>query len=416
MARERVVAVVLTVIAVLLVSGCAQILPPGWNNTAAPSPSIDVVPDIEDVTEDVNVLEEADDTVLDEDVDVDEPVTPVQNPADADLPRKVAVEGDLVNFPNLQAADPDGDPIEYTFTPPLDAAGQWQTKVGDAGEYRVTITASDGKNSVSQVVIVQVDPKNRPPTIALAGKELTVREGESVTLAPAVSDPDGDEVTLTYDGWMTSPTRQTTYEDAGAHEVELSATDGTATVTERVRIVVQNVNRVPAINPIADAIVKEGDKITVSPSASDPDGSQVTFLYGAPIAADGAWQTTEDDVGKYRINVTATDGELTATTSFLLTVESLNRAPVIQIADLITVDEGKTVSLSPAITDPEGDEMTISYAGWMNSNTYKTTYEDSGSHLVTITASDGINTAKKDVTVMVNDVNRAPTFGSGAFN
>ena len=72
-------------------------------------------------------------------------------------------------------------------------------------------------------------------------------------------------------------------------------------------------------------------------------------------------------------------------------------------------------TLTPTITDPEGDELTISYAGWMNTNTFTTTYESQGTHVVTITASDGINTAKKDVTVIVNDVNRPPEFGSGAF-
>lgn len=415
MTPPRLVSVVLAVIAVLFVAGCAQLLPPGWNNTGTPSqPTGAVSADIDQVSEDIDMLDEteAEDTVLDEDVVED--VMP-QNPADAELPRKQVVEGDLVSFPNLQAVDPDGDTITYTFTPPLNTAGQWQTTVGDAGEYRVTITASDGKNSVSQIVIIQVDPKNRPPEILLASKEMTVNEGEPVVIDAKVSDADGDEVTLTYDGWMLSSSMSTDYDDAGTHEVELRASDGTVTTTERVLITVKNVNRAPTVNLIADVIVKEGDKITVSPTASDPDGDKVLFVYGSPITADGTWQTTADDVGKYRINVTATDGDLTAATSFLLTVESLNKPPVIQIADLITVDEGQTVMLSPTISDPEGDEMTISYSGWMSSSTYTTGYEDSGSHLVTITASDGINTAKKDVTVMVTDVNRPPTFGSGAF-
>ncbi len=391
----------------LLVGGCAQLLPPGLNMTPSESPTA-AVP--------AEPAEPAEELIAEEVIAAPaEPVEATAAPVES-LPRKIVTEGELVSFPNLQATDPDGDKITYTFTPPLDAVGKWQTKVGDAGEYRVTITASDGKNSVSQIVIIHVNMKNQPPRIQLAGKQINVKEGDTVTLKAQASDPDGDEVTLSFAGWMTSPTRTTGYSDAGVHEVEVIATDGTLTVRDAIQVVVQNTNRAPSINPIADVLIKEGDKIKIDPTASDPDGSKVTFSFSAPVAEDGAWQTAKQDVGKYRVNVTASDGDLTATTSFLLTVESLNNPPVIQLADLIRVDEGQTVKLSPTITDPEGDELTITYAGWMSSTTYTTTYEDAGSHLVTLTVSDGINTVKKDVTVMVTDVNRAPTFGSGAFN
>lgn len=408
MGRTSAITVIIAAISVLVLAGCAQLLPPGWNTTTSSSPTGAITTEMEETSEDITVLEEAEDTELAMDTPVEE--------TDSALPRKTVVEGDLVSFPNLQAIDPDGDPITYTFTPPLSPEGKWQTKVGDAGEYRATITASDGKNSVGQEVIIEVTPKNRAPKIMLASKEITIKEGDTVTLQPEVSDADGDKVMLTFEGWMTAASKTTTFSDAGRHEVDLIASDGTTTTREKVIVTVENANRAPIINPINDVIVKEGDRITVSPTATDPDGDKVSFIYGSPVSEDGTWQTTTEDVGKYRVNVTATDGSMTATASFLLTVESLNKAPIIQVGDLVTIDEGKTVTLSPVITDPEGDELAITYSGWMNTNTYTTTYEDSGAHLVTITASDGINTAKKDITVLVNDVNRPPTFGSGAFN
>jgi hypothetical protein len=416
MASKQWIPVVLAVIVLVALAGCSSFLPPGWDNATSEQPVEDAM---QETQEDLTVLdeaEEAEEAIEETPVEEEVPDEATATSADEGLPRKNVVEGDLVSFPNLQAVDPDGDTIAYTFTPPLDSAGKWQTKVGDAGEYRVTITASDGKNSVSQVVIISVAPKNKPPVIQLAAKEITVKEGEQVTLNIQASDPDGDKVTLSFDGWMTSASRGTDYDDAGSHEVTITASDGTVTAQETVRVIVENVNRAPAISPISDIIIKEGDKITVNPTASDPDGDRVTFLYGSPVSADGTWQSSKQDVGKYRVNVTATDGSLSAETSFLLVVESLNNPPVIQIADLITVDEGQAVTLQPAITDPEGDELTISYGGWMSGPTYTATYEDSGSHLVTITVSDGINTVKKDLTVMVSDVNRPPTFGSGAFN
>ena len=374
--------------------------------------------DTEEVEEDVEeIIEEpVEEVPVEEEPVEEEPVEETPTVEDDEgLPRKTVTEGEVVNFPNLQATDPDGDPITYSFTTPLDSTGKWLTHVGDAGEYRVTITASDGKNSVSQVVIVEVLPKNKPPVIRLAAKEITVKEGEKVTLAPEVTDADGDEVTLTFSGWMTTASYQTNFADAGTHEVVLKATDGITTTTETVRVIVQNKNRAPTISPIADVNIKEGDKITIDPTANDPDGDDVTFEFGPPISPDGTWQTGLDDVGKYQVDVVATDGDLTATASFMLVVESLNKPPVINMASLVNVEEGQTVTLAPEITDPEGDELTITYSGWMNTHTYTTTYEDAGSHEVTIKVSDGINEAEKTVTIVVTDLNRPPTFGSGAF-
>ncbi|MEM4240222.1 MAG: hypothetical protein QXM31_01525 [Candidatus Woesearchaeota archaeon] len=433
MAKTGYLAIVLAVIAVLVLNGCAQLLPPGWNATDSPTGAVSA--EVEEVDEDVSVIEEADEVVEEPVIEEEQapakaealPATeapPAQTapaetqaaaPEDATLPRKVVTEGDLVSFPNLKATDPDGDPITYTFTPPLDATGKWQTKVGDAGDYRVTITASDGKNSISQVIIIQVKPKNLPPVIQLASKEFKIKEGETVTINVQASDPDGDKVTISFSGWMTGPAKTTGYTDAGTHEVVIIASDGKTTVRDTVRVIVENVNRLPVMGSIADVTVKEGDKITVKPTATDPDGDKLTFSFGPPLGPDGTWQTTSHDVGKYMVNVTVSDGIDSATTTFSITVQSLNKPPVIQMADTITVDESQTVKMAPIITDPEGDELTITYSGWMKSNTYTTTYEDSGSHLVTITVSDGINTVKKDVTVVVNDVNRPPTFGMGAF-
>ncbi|MEM2916518.1 MAG: hypothetical protein QXT19_04135 [Candidatus Woesearchaeota archaeon] len=442
MAKTGCLMVVLAVIAVLVLNGCAQLLPPGWNATSGESPTGAVSAEVEQVDEDVSVIEETGHEADTGEVPVEEkapgeppveapvetapakpsaetapaqPEVPVVAPEDEGLPRKTVTEGDLVNFPNLKATDPDGDPITYTFTPPLDATGKWQTKVGDAGTYRVTITASDGKNSVSQTVIIEVKPKNLPPQIKLTSKEVRVKEGEMVTISAEGYDPDGDKVMLSFDGWMTGPSKMTGYDDAGTHEVGIVASDGKATVREVVRVVVENVDRAPLISPLSDVKIKEGDKVTVKPTAIDPDGDKVTFRFSPPLGPDGTWQTTSRDVGRYIINVTAISGSLSSSTSFVLTVESLNKPPVIQATTPVIVDEGDTVTLNPVITDPEGDELTITYTGWMKSNTYTTTYEDAGSHIVTITVSDGINTVKKDVTVVVNDVNRPPTFGSGAF-
>jgi len=339
--------------------------------------------------------------------------TPKEEPK-GDLPTKKVTEGDLVDFPNLKATDPDGDPISYTFSQPIDSEGQWQTAEGDAGEYKITITASDGKNEVSQDVLIIVEALNKAPVLELA-ESISVKEGEEVKIVIKATDADGDDVKVSFSGWMNGPSKKTTYSDAGEHEVTVTATDGTHEVTEIVKIMVENVNRAPKLNSIKDVTITEGDKVTLSPIAEDPDKDDLTYTYSKPMNPEGVWSTTDGDVGKYKINVTVSDGDMTDSVAFYLTVESLNKAPIIDVADSMSFDEGDVVDLNPKITDPENDELTITYSGWMSSSTYQTDYEDAGTHEVTIKASDGINTAEKTVSVVVREVNRPPAFDSGSF-
>ncbi|MFH0977678.1 MAG: hypothetical protein V1837_00105 [Candidatus Woesearchaeota archaeon] len=337
------------------------------------------------------------------------PITGVQ-----ELPRKVVKEGELVSFPNLQAVDPDGDKISYTFTAPLNSQGQWQTAKGDAGDYKVTITASDGTNTVSQDVLIAVESSNSAPIIQL-DSAITVKEGHIVSLSPIVQDPDGDNVSVSYSGWMTSNAYQTTYDDSGNYIVTLTASDGTHTVSKDVKVIVENVNRAPVIAPLADVTATEGDKIIIEPTITDPDGDKLQVSFSKPLAEDGTWQTEVGDAGIFREEVTASDGNMTNIRSFTITIKSANKAPVIEILPELTVKEDSTATLEPIVTDPDGDKVQVSYSGWMTSNTKKTTFDDAGTHTVTITATDGINTVTQDVIVNVIDVNRLPEFVTGAF-
>ncbi len=81
-----------------------------------------------------------------------------------------------------------------------------------------------------------------------------------------------------------------------------------------------------------------------------------------------------------------------------------------------TVEEGEVVELEPEATDPEGEDVVVTYMGWMTSNTKATTFDDAGVHTVIVKASDGERETLKNVTITVTDMNRAPSFGDGAFN
>lgn len=413
---RKIIIASLVVMIVLMLTGCALKDFKLKRKAQIEDTSID---EIDKVLQDVERVSE-----LIEDDEADVPIEEMkdQTPGteletdESGLPVKNIVEGQLVSFPNLKAIDPDGDAITYTFTEPLNKRGMWQTAEGDAGRYKVTITASDGKNRVSQDVIIIVKPLNRPPMLEILQAQITIKEGEKAIISAKATDPDGDNVKLIYTGWMLGPEKITNYKDAGEHKVIVTADDGKAKVQQEVAITVENVNRGPKIEPISDIVIKEGDKITIEPRATDPDGDEINFVYSKPVMPNGIWQTKDGDAGKYRVTVTATDGEIEDTTSFYVVVESLNKAPVIEVPlETIRVQEGDTMNIKATVTDPENDELTISYSGWMESDTYVTDYDDQGTHQVKITATDGINTVSKTIVVIVDDVNRAPVFDESSF-
>ena len=65
----------------------------------------------------------------------------------------VVQETELVSL-QTEAEDPDQDQLAFTFTSPLDEKGDWQTAYGDAGQYNITITVSDGSKVVSEEILV----------------------------------------------------------------------------------------------------------------------------------------------------------------------------------------------------------------------------------------------------------------------
>ncbi|MFT4325944.1 MAG: Ig-like domain-containing protein [Candidatus Woesearchaeota archaeon] len=325
------------------------------------------------------------------------------------IPSRTFKEGDLVRFRQDMAFDPDGGDIEYTFTEPIGPDGTWQTEIGDAGEYLITITAFDGVLSSSQQVRLIIEAVNRPPVISNF-EDITVYEGETIVLEPIVEDPDGDAVTLRYSGFMTSNTYTTTFNDAGEHRVTLTASDGFHDVVKTITVTVIDVNRPPVLSPIEDIIVTEGELVEVSFEASDPDGDAISVTFSDPVSDEGVWQTEVGDAGTYEIDVSVSDGELTTTETFRITVARLNNPPVIVAPDVIEVEETETIVIDAEISDPDGDEVTVTYEGFMNSSTRTTDFGDAGEYSVRIIATDGIDTTTHDITIIINRRNRPPVF------
>jgi hypothetical protein len=329
-------------------------------------------------------------------------------------------EGEVITLP-LRATDPDGDDITYAYEDPFNEDGVWETNLGDEGTYVVDVNASDGLRTTTATVLVTVNRANRAPVVDCPSR-FTFQEGELATINCDIYDPEGDRVVVTYQGWTTSRTKRVGYDDAGNYSVVITARDTQNNTVERtVPVTVTDTNRAPEITDIEDRSVQETSTFSIDPEVSDPDGDDVSVNYTAPLSNQGIWETSYGDAGEYDITVVASDGEATAKETFTLTVDARNQAPVIRPLDNITVDEGETVTIRPEAYDPDGDDVELDYSGWMESNQYTTDFEDAypdgcnekgctAAYTVFVTATDGELTSQEELTVFVDDTNRAPQF------
>jgi hypothetical protein len=381
---------VLMIAAMFMIAGCKIAMPPG----NATGPTGEYVIEIGGVTptEEVTTEESAEEQAAPETGVIIE-----------------AVEGDLVAL-KPEAVDPDNDVVKFTFTSPFNENGKWQTKIGDAGQYLVTITASDGKDETSQDVLVVINKANLPPVLECP-EEIIVKEGETININCNIYDPEGESIVVEYSGFMKSSTYTTTYDDAGQYSVLIRAGDKEKVASTTVNIKITDVNRVPEIKGIKNEItVMEGDVVTLNPEASDPDGDKVTVSYTEPFDATGTWKTKIGDAGTVTASVIATDGKSTTKKDFTVIVTQKNTPPVLKKINDITVNEGDKIVIPIDATDREGDKLDVTVSGWMNSETYTTTYDDAGEYTVTVTVSDGEYEAKQTFKVTVLDKNRAPIF------
>jgi fibronectin type 3 domain-containing protein len=108
----------------------------------------------------------------------------------------------------------------------------------------------------------------------------------------------------------------------------------------------------------------------------------------------------------YYVAVTAYDllnneSGYSAEVVYTVPILNTNQAPVLNPIANITVNEGATITLSPTATDPDGDALTYTYSGWMSSASYTTNNEDTGTHTVTVTVSDGTLTDSHNVMITI---------------
>ena len=206
------------------------------------------------------------------------------------------------------------------------------------------------------------------------------------------------------------------------------------------RTVVVTVTGIPPSIPLSidagdDQTVPEGATVTLNGIVIDAGSGTPTYSWSHDSSLDiqlanHALPSTTFTAPKVdadtaiTFTLAADDGTVTATDSLVVTVTDepiLNSPPVAGAGRDQAVQEGRTVTLNGAATDPDGDDLTYT---WSHDSTMEITFNASlpaatfvappvdtdTAVTFTLTVTDGLNTSTDAVLVTVKDVSGDPDF------
>lgn len=245
----------------------------------------------------------------------------------------------------------------------------------------------------------------------------TATEGDLISLRELYAiDPDGDYVSYEYtEPFNDAGLWQTNDGDEGKYLTSISATDGLLSTTEEIQIILLPSNKAPVITCETEYTFAEGDLIQLPCIIYDKEGDEVTQTVSG-FMDDLSYQTDFDDAGEHLVVISATDGNKVSTLEVDITIENVNRAPVLSSESLIFLEninatELETVELNVEVSDPDGDALTIEYPEMFDDEgIWVPQRGEAGIYNETVVVSDGNEDIEFSLFMLINKVNLPPTF------
>ncbi|QTA93644.1 putative Ig domain-containing protein [Desulfonema magnum] len=294
------------------------------------------------------------------------------------------------------------------------------------------------------------DSLDSAPTISGQPSGETI-QGTFYSFKPTASDPDGDSFDFSisnqpswteFDPATGELTGTPDNENVGIYRnIKIMVTDSTglSTSLDPFDLVVDNLNDPPTISGRPTETVQEGKSYTFTPILDDPDllhtGAD-THTYSIANKPDWANFDPEtgtlsgtpgrEDVGTTTgIVITVTDkaGLNASLPAFNITVEKLNREPVISGTPDTSVNQNGFYDFKPTASDPDGDTLTysISYqppwadfdpqTGRLSGTPENDDVGVNEGIVITVTDNNGLSDSLDPFNLTVVNVNDAPTIG-----
>ena len=310
------------------------------------------------------------------------------------------------------------------------------------GLYVLRLSGTDGALTITDEVMVVVNPANEPPALS-AGRDQSITLPANVSLNGTVVDdaqPPGSVVDVRWTkvsgpGLVTfaddlQASTSASFSSAGVYVLRLTADDGEYASHSDVTIRVDPAanNQPPTVNAGAGQTISlPVDSVTLHGTVADdglPFGSTLlitwsvvsgpgTVVFGSPNAAETSAQFTA--AGTYILRLSASDAEYVASQLVTVTVTPPNQAPLSQAGADQTILLSQKAQLNGAAGDdglPRGNLTTVwsklSGPGAVTFDNPQVTvtgarFEAIGSYVLRLTASDGALTDTDDITISVID-------------
>jgi hypothetical protein len=304
---------------------------------------------------------------------------------------------------------------------------------GQVGSYNVQVTATDRDGAVDREnFTLEVGDSEDPPVLDPIPDQTAIQD-QPFSCKFVARDPDilyGDSLTFSDDSPIFQVNPVTGYldftptvKDLGVRKVTITVIDKAGMSDHRsfnitVLNQIGNFDRPPAIQPIANQTVYDGNPLQIQLTASDPDtdkGDVLSFSDDCqlfvidPATGKVDFTPARNDAGTYKVTLTVKDRDgLAVSTEFWLTVVKTNHPPVVlSVApeDGTEITVGGKLSFAANATDPDGDELNYTWTDGATVLGYgpqaMLTFEEAATYLVTLTVSDGRLSVENETSVIV---------------
>ena len=297
------------------------------------------------------------------------------------------------------------------------SAPDYETK----SSYTATVIASDGTNSTTQSITVNVTDVNEAPAFT-SSTTFSAAENQTAIGTVAASDVDGDTITYSISGsdiiinstsgviaFASAPD----YETKSVYVATVTASDGINQSTQDITIYISDVSMQLFVKTFTVSgselfiytvenidTIQSIKAIIEDSNGYEEDAQKLTF----------AGKVLEDNRS---LNDYGILNEATLELSFI---------PIFTSSATFSAAENQTAIGTVTATDANGDEvafivsgseLAITSAGVLTFASAPD-FETKSSYTATVSASNGINATTQAITINVTDVNEAPVFSSSA--
>lgn len=278
----------------------------------------------------------------------------------------------------------------------------------ESGTANITLTVSDGELSSTESFVVTVTAVNDVPTITSISNQTISEDSSTGSIAFTVDDEETAAASLTVTAISNNtglvPSSNIALSGTGANRtvvvtpspnqsgsatVTLTVSDGESSADESFVLTVNSVNDAPTITAVSDQTIDE-DSVTNSLSFTIGDtetlasnltvtssSSNTTLVPSNNISLSGSDANrsvivtpASNENGSATITLTVSDGQLSSSETFVVTVNSVNDLPTITSISNQSIKQNEaTGSLSFTVGDVETTAASLTLSGSSNNTT-----------------------------------------------